>query len=36
MINRCKSRYGNAFVSFPSTIKELELDYEVKCFVEGV
>lgn len=35
MTNKWKSRYGDAFVSFPSTIKELELDYELTNFVLG-
>lgn len=35
MTNRWRSRYGDVFVSFPSTIKELELDYEIMNFVEA-
>lgn len=35
MFNRWKSRYGDCYVSFPSTIKELELDYLITNFVEG-
>lgn len=35
LANRWKSRYGDAFVSFPSTVKELELDYEITNFVEA-
>lgn len=35
MSNRWRSRYGDAFVSFPSTIEEWELEYEIINFVEG-
>lgn len=36
MYNRWRSRYGkNVFVSFPSIVEEMKLDYEVITFVEG-
>ena len=35
MGNRYRSRYGDIFVSFPSQIKEANLDYELVNFVLG-
>lgn len=35
MSNRWKSRYGEAYVSFPSQIEEANLEYEIINFVEG-
>lgn len=35
LTNRWKSRYGDAFVSFPSQAEEAKLEYEILKFVEG-
>lgn len=29
MANRWKSRYGDAFISLPSVVEQLDLEYEV-------